>query len=66
MGSTPIREQLATKPSTGSTCASFTGTAGDLRFSNSTLAGDVNGDRKADFEIVLSGVTKMFSDDLIA
>ena len=29
--------------------ASFTGNEGDLRFSNSTLAGDVNGDPKADF-----------------
>ncbi len=46
--------------------ASFTGTPGDLRFSNSILAGDVNGDRKADFEIALSGVTKMVWDDLIA
>jgi serralysin len=47
--------------------AGFTGTPGDLRFSNGILAGDVNGDRKADFEIALSSVVKMtWQDDLIA
>jgi serralysin len=47
--------------------ASFTGQAGDLRFSNGILAGDVNGDRKADLEIALSGVTKVvWQDDLFA
>ena len=47
--------------------ASFTGKEGDLRFSNGILAGDVNGDRKADFEIALSGVTKLlWQDDLVA
>ncbi len=37
----------------------FTGTAGDLRFSNGLLSGDANGDRKADFEIGLTGVTAL-------
>jgi serralysin len=44
----------------------FTGTAGDLRFGNGLLSGDANGDRKADFEIVLTGVTALnWSHDVL-
>ncbi|TCM55751.1 hemolysin type calcium-binding protein [Rhizobium sp. PP-F2F-G48] len=43
----------------------FTQHAGELRFSNGILSGDVNGDGRADFEIRVNGVTKMYADDFI-
>ena len=42
---------------------SFHGIAGELRFASGILSGDVNGDGRADFEIKMSGVTKMYVDD---
>jgi Ca2+-binding RTX toxin-like protein len=43
----------------------FDGHAGELRFANGILSGDVNGDGRADFEVKVSGITKMFADDFI-
>jgi serralysin len=44
----------------------FTGTAGDLRFSNGLLSGDANGDSKADFEIGLTGLATLdWSHDVL-
>ncbi|TCQ29005.1 calcium-binding protein [Rhizobium sp. PP-CC-3G-465] len=43
----------------------FSRHAGELRFSNGILSGDVNGDGRADFEVSVSGVTKMYADDFI-
>jgi serralysin len=40
----------------------FTGSAGDLRFTDGLLAGDTNGDRRADFEVALTGVTTAMWD----
>lgn len=42
---------------------SFHEKAGELRFSGGSVYGDVNGDGKADFEIKMTGVTKMYADD---
>jgi serralysin len=39
--------------------------AGELRFHNGKLAGDTNGDGKADFEIALSGVLHLHASDLV-
>ena len=44
---------------------SFTGDAGDLVFSNGVLSGDANGDRKADFQIGLTGVVALSEHDLL-
>lgn len=41
----------------------FDHTAGELRFANHLLQGDVNGDGKADFEVYLNTVL-LFSFDL--
>ncbi len=42
----------------------FSGEAGELRFaSNGILAGDVNGDGRADFQIKIADFTKMYSSD---
>jgi Ca2+-binding RTX toxin-like protein len=35
--------------------ARFTGEAGELRFAGGVLSGDINGDRKADFQIKIVG-----------
>lgn len=43
----------------------FSRHAGELRFSNGILSGDVNGDGRADFEVSVSGVTRMYADDFI-
>jgi serralysin len=43
---------------------SFTGQAGQLNFSSSALSGDVNGDKAADFRIVVSGVSTLALADL--
>jgi len=49
--------------------ALFTGQAGELRFfvegENSFIAGDVNGDANADFEIIVIGVTTFAATDFI-
>jgi len=37
----------------------FGGVAGELRLENELLSGDINGDRKADFELNLVGVTSL-------
>jgi hypothetical protein len=39
----------------------FTGAAGQLRFADGVLSGDVNGDSVADFEIALTSVTSLAS-----
>ncbi|WP_431304547.1 Calx-beta domain-containing protein [Sediminicoccus sp. BL-A-41-H5] len=44
--------------------AAFTGAAGQLRFADSILAGDVNGDGVADFQITLSGVTSLATSNI--
>ena len=44
---------------------SFSGTAGELRFSGGIVAGDVNGDGVADLEIELSGVGSVFRGDFL-
>jgi serralysin len=43
----------------------FSGTAGELRFHNHILSGDVDGDGKADFEIKVSDVNTMHNSDFI-
>jgi serralysin len=44
--------------------ASFSGTAGELRYSGTVISGDINGDGRADFEIN-AGLTKYYSDDFL-
>ena len=41
----------------------FSGTAGELRFSSGIILGDVDGDGASDFQIRMSGVTSMRTDD---
>ena len=43
----------------------FAGSAGQLRFVNGILQGDINGDKIADFDISIVGQTAMSSTDLI-
>jgi hypothetical protein len=43
----------------------FTGKAGELRFANSILSADVNGDKRADFQVLLSGVSVLAETDII-
>lgn len=43
----------------------FTGDKGDLRFKGGILAGDTDGDRKADFEIKLAGVNSLKGADIL-
>ena len=43
--------------------SAFTGKAGQLKFSDGVLSGDVNGDRVADFKIGLSNVSLLKSTD---
>ena len=43
----------------------FTGTAGQLRFANGIVSGDVNGDKVADFTIAVNGVTALAAGDFI-
>lgn len=45
--------------------SAFHDKAGELRFSAGVLSGDVDGDGRADFQIKVAGVTKMFADDFI-
>ena len=44
---------------------SFSGAAGELRFSSGVLSGDVNGDRVSDFDIQVADVQKLMTDDFI-
>ncbi|HEX2555073.1 MAG TPA: family 16 glycosylhydrolase [Microvirga sp.] len=41
----------------------FTGQAGQLRLASGILSGDVNGDRRADFELALAGVAGLKAGD---
>ena len=41
----------------------FHGKAGELRFISGAISGDTDGDGVADFQIKVSGITKMFADD---
>jgi serralysin len=43
----------------------FSGLAGQLRFAGERLQGDVNGDRIADFEVRLIGVSSIEAENLI-
>lgn len=43
----------------------FHNTAGELRFSQRLLQGDLNGDGKADFEIKLVGVLELQDKDIL-
>lgn len=43
----------------------FHGKAGELRFASGIVAGDIDGDGIADFQIKMSGVTRMYSDDFV-
>jgi len=45
--------------------AAFTGHAGDLRFAGGLLAGDVNGDALADFEIAIPGIARLGEPDIL-
>ncbi|MFC4172894.1 M10 family metallopeptidase C-terminal domain-containing protein [Microvirga sp. GCM10011540] len=41
----------------------FTGMAGELHFSNGVLCGDINGDRVADFQIFVQGLSALTAGD---
>lgn len=43
----------------------FSGTAGELRFADGVVAGDVNGDGFSDFEIEVQGVGTLFRSDFL-
>ncbi|WP_454915926.1 cadherin domain-containing protein [Xanthobacter sediminis] len=43
----------------------FSGTAGELRFTNGVLQGDVNGDRSADLAVKLTGVSSLTAGNVI-
>ena len=45
--------------------ADFTSVAGELRFADGVLQGDVDGDGTADFEVELTAVTALVRGDLI-
>ena len=45
--------------------AAFGGVDGQLRFSSGILQGDVNGDRVADFEVRIAGVTSLLATDFV-
>ncbi len=45
--------------------SAFSGDAGELRFANGILTGDVNGDRVGDSQVVLRGIATIQSSDLI-
>lgn len=43
--------------------SAFSGKAGELQFKAGIISGDTNGDGRADFQIKVNGVTKMYADD---
>jgi serralysin len=43
--------------------SAFSGKAGELQFKGGIISGDTNGDGRADFQIKMNGVTKMYADD---
>lgn len=43
--------------------SAFSGKAGELQFKGGIISGDTNGDGRADFQIKVNGVTKMYADD---
>jgi serralysin len=49
--------------------SAFHGKAGELHYLKKAgfllVEGDINGDRKADFQIEVSGINKLFADDFI-
>lgn len=45
--------------------AGFSGAAGELRFKNGILSGDVQGDRRADFHIAVDDATRLAEGDFI-
>jgi len=45
--------------------SAFSGTSGQLRFAGGILSGDINGDKIADFEIQLVGVTALSATDFL-
>jgi Ca2+-binding RTX toxin-like protein len=45
--------------------AAFSGAAGELRFADGLLVGDVDGDGAADFEVEMEGVAALGNDDLL-
>jgi Ca2+-binding RTX toxin-like protein len=45
--------------------AAFTGVAGQLRFTGGILAGDVNGDGIADFEVKVTGAASLVAGDFV-
>ncbi|MDI7861192.1 calcium-binding protein [Rhizobiaceae bacterium n13] len=45
--------------------ASFSDTAGELRFSNGILAGDTTGDGAADFQVAVNGWNKLTASDFL-
>ena len=45
--------------------AEFSNTAGQLRFTEGLLAGDINGDGTADFEIRLTGVATLSAANIL-
>jgi Ca2+-binding RTX toxin-like protein len=43
----------------------FSGRAGELRYADNVLSGDVNGNGSADFAIAITGAVNLGSDDFI-
>ena len=41
----------------------FSGKAGELNFANGVLSGDVNGDKVADFQVNITGVSSLSATD---
>ncbi len=60
----PARVPVVTKASSSSAHVAFSGNAGDLRYANHLLQGDVNGDRRADFEISVN-IASLLNTDFV-
>ncbi len=45
--------------------AGFTGSAGQLRFANGVVSGDVNGNGQADFQIAVNGIALLAASDFV-